>query len=64
MAQIADEAGYLILTVIALVASAVATEWTEQFIAVAFLLGWKWIRGSQTQVIQIFTTDHNEHSNT
>jgi hypothetical protein len=60
--QIVGEAGYLILAIIALLASAVTTQWTEQFITVAFLLGWKWICGRQTQVIQIYTTDPNEHN--
>jgi hypothetical protein len=56
-----DEAGYLILAIIALVASAVTTEWTEQFLTVAIILGWKWICGRQTQVIQIFTQEKKEY---
>ena len=60
--QIVNETGYLILAVIAVLASAVATDWTEQLLTVAFIFGWKWICGNQTQVIQIYTADPNEHS--
>lgn len=61
IAQVLDQAGYLILTIIALVVSAVTAEWTEQFLAVAIILGLKWICGNQIQVIQIFTHSEKEY---
>ncbi len=61
MSKIADEAGYLILAVISLLASAVAIGWSEQLLTVAIIFGWKWICGNQSQVIQIFTHDEKEY---
>jgi hypothetical protein len=60
-AVVVDEAGYPILVIIALWASAVTTQWTEQFLTVAIILGWKWICGNQTQVIQIFTNEEKDY---
>jgi len=62
MHQIVNEFGYLALTVIAVLTSAVATDYSEQLLTVAVIFGWKWICGNQTQVIQIYTNDHNEPS--
>ena len=56
-----DKTGYLILTFIALWASVRFSEYGEQFLTLAILLGWKWICGNQTQVIQIFTQEEKEH---
>lgn len=61
LALLIDRAGYVILAFVALWASARFSEWSEQFIALAIILGWKWICGSQVQVIQIFTHDEKEY---
>jgi hypothetical protein len=62
VSKVASESGYLILALIAVLVSAVATEWSDQLLTVAFIFGWKWICGSQTQVIQVYTTDINQNS--
>ena len=61
LSQLIDKAGYALLALVALWASARFPEWCEQFIALAIILGWKWIVGDQTQVIQIFTHDDREY---
>lgn len=61
ISQLIDKAGYAFLALAALWASARFPEWSEQFIALAIILGWKWICGAQVQVIQIFTHDDREY---
>ena len=53
-----DKSGYLILTFMALWISAMLSDYSEQFLTLAGILGMKWVWGSQSQVLHIFT--HNE----
>ena len=55
--QILDKSGYMILSFVALWASARFTEWSIQFIALAVILGLKWVFTDQKQVIQIFSKE-------
>jgi len=55
--QIFDKSGYMILSFIALWASARFTEWSMQFIALAVILGLKWVFTDQKQIIQIFSKE-------
>ena len=55
--QILDKSGYMILSFIALWASARFTEWSIQFIALAVILGLKWVFTDQKQIIQIFSKE-------
>ena len=55
--QILDKSGYIILSFIALWASARFTEWSIQFIALAVILGLKWVFTDQKQIIQIFSKE-------
>ena len=50
-----DRAGYMILSFVALWASARFSEWSVQFLVLAGILGMKWVLDSHDQVIQIFT---------
>ena len=54
LAMVVDQVGYLVLALMALVASAIATYWAAQLITLSIILGCKWIYGNQVQVIQIF----------
>ena len=56
-----DKAGYPALTFVALWASARFSDYGEQFLTLAIILGWKWICSNQTQVIQIFTQEAKEY---
>jgi len=47
---------YMILAFVALWASAICCDFSLQFLALAVILGLKWVFESQKQVIQIFTT--------
>ena len=55
--RILDKSGYMILAFIALWASARFYELSNQFLALAVILGLKWVFDSQKQIIQIFTQD-------
>jgi hypothetical protein len=55
--QILDKSGYMILSFVALWASARFTEWSIQFIALAVILGLKWVFTDQKQIIQIFSKE-------
>ena len=56
-----DKSGYLILTFMALLISAMLSDYTEQFLTLAGILGMKWVWGSQPQVMHIFTHDEKEY---
>lgn len=51
--ELLDRTGYAILAFVALLASAITTEWSIQFIVLSIILGLKWIFESQRTVIQI-----------
>ena len=55
--QILYKSGYMILSFVALWASARFTEWSIQFIALAVILGLKWVFTDQKQIIQIFSKE-------
>jgi len=55
--QILDKAGYMILSFVALWASARFAEFMMQFLALSIILGLKWVFDSNKQVIQIFTQE-------
>lgn len=55
--QILDKSGYMILSFVALWASARFSDYSMQFIALAVILGLKWVFDSQKQTIQIFTQE-------
>jgi hypothetical protein len=55
--ELLDRAGYAILSLVALWASAMATEWGMQFLVLSVILGLKWIFDSSRHVIQIFMQD-------
>lgn len=46
---------YMILAFVALWASAICSDFNMQFLALAVILGLKWVFESQKQVIQIYT---------
>ena len=52
-----DHSKYMILAFIALWASARFADYSMQFLALAVILGLKWVFESQKQVIQIFTQE-------
>ena len=56
-----DKSGYLILTFMALLISTMLSDYTEQFLTLAGILGMKWVWGSQAQVLHIFTHDEKEY---
>lgn len=58
--QLLDEAGYMILSFVALWASARFSRFTAQFLVLSAILGLKWIFGNRTQVIQIFNSERKE----
>lgn len=49
-----DKSAYAIVALIALWASAVLDKWSTQLLALAVMLGLKWIFETQKSVIQIF----------
>ena len=58
--RLLDEAGYMILSFVALWASVRFSDFTGQFLALAVILGLKWVFGNRTQVIQIFYPERKE----
>jgi len=52
-----DYSKYVILAFVALWASARFADYSTQFLALAVILGLKWVFESQKQVIQIFTQE-------
>ena len=52
--RILDKSGYMILAFVALWASARFSDYSMQFLALAVILGLKWVFDSQKQIIQIF----------
>ena len=58
--RLLDEAGYVILSFVALWASARFSDWTRQFLVLSVILGLKWVFGNRTQVIQIFYSERKE----
>jgi hypothetical protein len=56
-AGLLDYAKYLILAFVSLWASARFADFSMQFLALAVILGLKWVFESQKQVIQIFTQE-------
>ena len=58
--QLLDEAGYMILSFVALWASVRFSDWTRQFLVLSVILGLKWVFGNRTQVIQIFYSERKE----
>ena len=58
--QLLDEAGYMILSFVALWASVRFSDWTRQFLVLSVILGLKWVFGNRTQVIQIFNPERKE----
>ena len=59
-AQILDKSGYMILSFVALWASARFAEFTMQFLALSIILVLKWVFDSNKQVIQIFTQERGD----
>ena len=55
-----DEVGYMILSFVALWASARFSCFTGQFLVLSGILGLKWVSGNRTQVIQIFYSEREE----
>lgn len=60
IARLLDEAGYVILSFVALWASARFSCFTAQFLALSIILGLKWALGNRTQVIQIFHSEKED----
>ena len=58
--RLLDEAGYVILSFVALWASARFSDWTRQFLVLSVILGLKWIFGNRVQVVQIFNSERKE----
>ena len=58
--RLLDEAGYMLLSFVALWASARFSDFTGQFLTLAVILGLKWVFGHRTQVIQIFYPERKE----
>ena len=58
--RLLDEAGYVILSFVALWASVRFSCFTGQFLALSVILGLKWVFGNRTQVIQIFYSERKE----
>ena len=58
--RLIDEAGYMILSFVALWASDRFSDFRGQFLALAVILGLKWVFGNRTQVIQIFYPERKE----
>ena len=57
IARLLDEAGYVILSFVALGASARFSYFTGQFLVLSIILGLKWAFGNRTQIIQIFYSE-------
>ena len=55
IAGVLDKFKYMILAFVALWASAICSDFSMQFLALAVILGLKWVFESQKQVIQIYT---------
>lgn len=60
LGYIVDAAGYEFLAIVSLWASVRFSDWSEQFIALAIILGWKWICGNQPNVVQIINYGRGE----
>ena len=60
VARLLDEAGYMLLSFAALWASVRFSYFTGQFLALAVILGLKWVFGKRVQVIQIFYSERKE----
>ena len=58
--QLLGEAGYVILSFVALWASARFSCFTAQFLVLSVILGLKWIFGNRVQVVQIFNSERKE----
>ena len=58
--RLIDEAGYMILSFVALWASARFSDFRGQFLVLSIILGLKWVFGNRTQVIQIFYPERKE----
>jgi len=58
IARLLDEAGYVILSFVALWASARFSDWTGQFLVLSLILGLKWAFGNRVHVIQIFYSEN------
>ena len=58
--QVLDKSGYMILSFVALWASARFAEFALQFLALSIILGLKWVFDSNKQVIQIFTQERGD----
>ena len=52
--QILDKSGYMILSFVALWASARFSDFSNQFLALAVILGLKWVFDTQKTSIQIY----------
>lgn len=55
--QILDKSGYMVLSFIALWASARFADFEMQFLALSIILGLKWVFDSNKQIIRIFTQE-------
>ena len=58
--RLIDEAGYMILSFVALWASDRFIDFRGQFLVLSIILGLKWVFGNRTQVIQIFYPERKE----
>ena len=58
--RLIDEAGYMILSFVALWASDRFSDFRGQFLVLSIILGLKWVFGNRTQVIQIFYPERKE----
>ena len=58
--RLLDEVGYMILSFAALWASVRFSQLAGQFLALAAILGLKWVFGKRAQVIQIFYSERKE----
>ena len=58
--RLIDEAGYMILSFVALWASDRFGDFRGQFLVLSIILGLKWVFGNRTQVIQIFYPERKE----
>ena len=58
--RLLDEAGYMLLSFVALWASVRFSYLAGQFLVLSGILGLKWVYGNRTQVIQIFNSERKE----
>ena len=58
--RLIDEAGYMILSFVALWASDRFSDFRGQFLVLSIILGLKWVFGNRVQVIQIFYPERKE----